>query len=123
MGSIHSRSLFFSRSLSFLSFFFSLFCSSFFPSSNFFLPISPCLPPFFLSRILFLSFVLLVSFFSSPFCCFSFSLFSHYFILLISSSFTPPLSFTLFFVFVFSFSPLNFFLVSTLCQGGYEHDG
>ena len=32
--------------------------------------------------------------FSSPFCCFSFSLSSFYFIFLISSSFSPPLSFS-----------------------------
>ena len=38
-------------------------------------------------------------FFPSPFCCFSFSLSSLYFTLVVSSSFPPPLSFSLFFSF------------------------
>ena len=73
-------------------------------------------------------------FFSHSFCFFFFFLFPFFFffpfllhffpsflpfIVLISSSFPPPLSFSLFLF--FSFSPLNFFLVSPLYQGGcYE---
>ena len=97
MVSIPTRSLFFSyHSFSFLPFFFPSFALLFSP------------PIFFV-----------FFFISSPFCFFSFSLFSLYFILLISSSF-PLLSLSLF----FPLSPLNFFLVSPLCQGGcFEHKG
>ena len=81
MGSIPTRSQFFYITLF-------LFFPSFFPrlyffphlflsSSNFFLPFSPaCLPSFFLSPILF-PLLFLFPFFSSPFCCFSFSLSSN----------------------------------------------
>ena len=51
--------------------------------------------------------------FSSPFCCFSFSLSSLFF----SPDFFLLFPFSLFCF--FSFSPLNFFLVSPLCQGGW----
>ena len=128
--------MFFSyHSFSFLPFLF-LFrstCISCFPllflsSSNFFLPFPPPPPPpprlpsFFLSTILFPFVFFLFYFLFPPFCCFSFSLSSLYFIFLISSSFSSPLSFSLFLF--FSFSPLNFFLVSPHYQGGcYEHKG
>ena len=104
------------RSLSFLPFFFPSFALPFSPlsSSNFSLPFPPAfLPSFFLLQFFpptvffchsYLSFLIFVSFYSSHFCCFSFTLSSLYFILLISSSFTPPLSFSLFlFLFLFCF--------------------
>ena len=75
-------------------------------------------PTLSLSLFLFFLFLLLVSFFSFPISCFSFSLSPLYFILLISSSFSPPFSFSLFLFLLFSFSPLNFFLVSPLYQWG-----
>ena len=58
------------------------FPSFFLSSSNVFLPFSPAFLPFFLFPILFpfLFFLfLLVSLFSSPFCCFSFPLSSNYY--------------------------------------------
>ena len=99
--------LFFPSFFSLLHFFFPLlfFCpplisSSPFPLPSFLFSFSYSFP------IPFLSFLLLVSFFSSPFCFFSFSLSSLYFILLISSSFSPPLSHC--FCFCFFFLALKF---------------
>ena len=122
MGSLAEPNFFFLS----LFFFLPLLCTSFFSllflfSSNFFFPFS-CLPSFFISPILFPSFSSLIFvfffplFFSSPFCCFCFSLSSLYFILLISSSFSPPLSFSFFFL---SFSPLikSLFLFHLFAKG------
>ena len=93
-----------------------LFFPSFFPSFALSSSFSPAfLPFFFLLFFPFLFFFFLFPF-SSPFCCFSFSLSSLSFIHLISSSFSPPLSFSLFFL--LSFSPLKFFLSSPLYEGG-----
>ena len=80
--------IFFLSLFSFLPFFFPSFALLVFCPPLISSPHSPCLPSFYSFPIPFLSFLLLVSFFSSPFCCFSFSLSSHYFILLISSSFS-----------------------------------
>ena len=77
-----------------LHFFFS---PPFLSSSNFFLPFPPAFLPFFLSTILFPFVFFLFYFLFPPFCCFSFSLSSLYFIFLISSSFSSPLSFSFFF--------------------------
>ena len=100
----------------FLHFFFS---PPFWSSSNSFSPFP--LPSFLFS----FSYSFPIHFLSSSSSCFlshsaSFlSLFPLYFILLISSSFSPPLSFSLFlFCLVFSFWPLNFFLVSPLYPKG-----
>ena len=131
MGSIHTRSqyffpitlfLFFPSFFALLHFFFPLlFCPPLFLP-----PLSPAFFPFSFSYsfpIAFLSFSYSCFLFSSPFCCFSFSflpfLYSPDFFLLFPSSL-----FLIVFVFVFSFSPLNFFLVSPLYQRGcYEHKG
>ena len=120
--SLHTISQFFSYHI-FPPLLHLFFPSFFLSSSDFFYPFSPAfLPLSFLFLFLFFLFLPLVSFLSSHFCCFFSSLSSLYFILLISSSFSPPLSFSLFFF--FPFSHLNFFLVSLLCQGGcYEHKG
>ena len=98
-------------SFSFPSSFFSLpllaldlhffFSPPFLSSSNFFLPFPPAFLPFFLSTILFPFVFFLFYFLFPPFCCFSFSLSSLYFIFLISSSFSSPLSFSFFFFFFF----------------------
>ena len=101
-----------------------LFVPSFFlSSSNFFLPFP--LPSFLFSfyysfPIRFLSFLLLVSSFLLLFFLSFLPLFyfPDFFLLFLSSLFL------ILFAFVFSFSPLNFFLVSPLYQGGcYEHKG
>ena len=112
----------------FLPFLFSLLWTSFFPflfcpllisSSHFPLP---SFLFFYSFSFLFFLYFFLVSFFplffSSPFCCFSFSLSSLYYILLIFSSFSSPLSLVVFFF--LPFSPFNLFLffrVSPLFQG------
>ena len=74
-----------------------LFLPPFYLSSNFFLPFPPAFLPFFLSTILFPFVFFLFLLLVSPFCSFSFSLSSLYFIFLISSSFSSPLSFSFFF--------------------------
>ena len=114
------------HSFSFLLFFFPFFAlllsPSFFVHLYPFLPFLPAFQPFYLSysfSIPLLSFSLLFFF---PFLL----LFILSFLPLIYSpdysSFSPPHSFS-FFVCLF-FKPLNFFLVSPLCQGGcYEHKG
>ena len=110
----------FLKLLSFLPFSFPSFTLLFFllflSSSNFFLPFSPAFLLFSFSYsflFLFFLFLLLVSFFLSLSAAFL-SLFPPFFILLISSSFPPLLSFL----------PLDFFLVLPLYQGGcYEHKG
>ena len=82
-------------------------------------PLFPCLPSFFLSySFSFFSSSHFLFFFPS---CFSFSLSSLHFILLLPPF---PLLYLSHCFGVFSFSPLNFFLVSPLYQGGcYEHKG
>ena len=89
-----------------------LFFPSFFPLLHLFFcppllflpPLFPCLPSFFsfsyFFPIHFLSFSSSCFLFYFPICCFSFSLSSLFFILLISSSFSPPLSFSFFCFFV-----------------------
>ena len=87
-----------------------LFFPSFFPSFAFSSSFSPAFLPFFF--ILFFPFLFFFFFlfpFSSPFCCFSFSLSSLSFIHLISSSFPPPLSFSLFFFVFLALKVLSFF--------------
>ena len=101
-----------------ISFFPLLFCPPLISSSPF--PLPSFL--FFLSTVLFPFVFFLFYFLFPPFCSFSFSLsslyFPDFFLLFLSSLFL------ILFVFVFSFSPLNFFLVSPLYQGGcYEHKG
>ena len=82
-------------------FFALFFLHPFLSSSNPFLTF-PLPSNLFISPILFpFLYFLSLSFFSSPFCCFSFSLSSLYFILLISSSLSPPLSILFFCLFVF----------------------
>ena len=106
MGSLAEPNFFF-LSLFFFSsppLHFLFFPSFFLFSSNFFLPFS-CLPSFFISPIRSHPFLpyFFCFLFSSPFCCFSFSLSSLYFILLI----LPPfLLLCLSRVFFLSFSPL-----------------
>ena len=78
-----------------------LFFPSFFVLLKFLPPLSPCLPSFFFPTILFPFVFFLFYFLFPPFCCLSFSLSSLYFIFLISSSFSSPLSFSFFFFFFF----------------------
>ena len=86
-----------------LHFFFPLL---FLSSSNFFLPFPPAFLPFFFLLFFSHSFSFFFYFLFPPFCSFSFSLSSLYFILLISSSFSSPLSFSFFFFLLF-FSSLT----------------
>ena len=87
---------FFLSFFSFLPFFFPSFALFpppffpllFFPSSNSFLPLSPVFLPFFFLLFFSHSFSSSCFLFSSPFCCFSVSLSSFYFV--ISSSFSLP---------------------------------
>ena len=99
-----------------LHFFFS---PPFFVLLNFFLPFHPALLPFFLSTILFPFVFFLFYFMCPPFCCFSFSFSSLYFIFLISSSFSSPLSFTFFFFFFSSLTQNDNFL---WCSSVYSYD-
>ena len=100
-------------------FFPSFFCPPLISSSPF--PLPSFLFSFYYSfPIRFLSFLLLVSPFLLNFFLSFLPLFyfPEFFLLFLSSLFL------IFFAFVFSFSPLNFFLVSPLYQGGcYEHKG
>ena len=73
----------------------------FFPSSFVTLPLLALDLHFFLSTILFPFVFFLFYFLFPPFCRFSFSLSSLYFIFLISSSFSSPLSFSFFFFLFF----------------------
>ena len=105
MGSIPTRSQFFLPiTLTFLPFFFPLFCTLFFPS--FFCPPLISFSPFRLPSFLF------------PFLSFFSYLLLFFLSFLISSAFSPTL------YLIFSLTPLNFVLVSLLYQGGcYEHKG
>ena len=97
-----------------ISFFPTFFCPPLISSSSF------PQPSFLFFPIHFLSFLLLVSPFLLLFFLSFLPLFyfPDFFFLFLSSLFLIP------FAFVFSFSPLNFFLVSPLYQGGcYEHKG
>ena len=89
----------------------------FFPSF-FCPPLPPAFLPFFLSTILFPLVFFLFYFLLPPFCCFSFSLSSLYFIFLISSSFSSPLSFFLF-LFFSSLTQNEDFL---WCSSVYSYD-
>ena len=98
-------SIFFPITL-FFSFFPSCFCPPLISSSPFPLPsflhscsYSLSIPFLSFSSSCFLFFFTFLLLFS-PFCCFSFSLYSLSFNLLISSSFSPPLSFSLFLFFL-----------------------
>ena len=75
------------------------------------LPISPAsfpIPFFLLVLLLFFLVSFFPLFFSSPICCFSFSHSSLYFIFMISSSFSPPLSFSLLFFPFLALKSLSF---------------
>ena len=112
--------VFFYHSFSFLSFLFPSTCISFFPllllsSSNFFLPFLHAFLPFFIFSYSF-SFFFTSCFPLSATVLFLVPPFPNFFLLFLSSLFLI--------IFVFSFSPLNFFLVLPLYQGGcYEHKG
>ena len=102
MGSIPTNPKKFPITLFLFSSFALLFPPPFLSSSNFFLLFSPA----FLSPILsqsFLSFSSSCFLLTFPFCCFSFFLSPRSFILPISSSFPPPLSFS-WFLFLFFLS-------------------
>ena len=83
------------------------------------IPFSPAFLPSFFLLFFSHSFSFFFCTFFPLFCYFSFSLSSLYF-----PDFSLLINFLILFVIVFSFSPLNFFLVSPLYQGGcYEHKG